>query len=200
MRVLFFDTETTGLPLWREPSWNPNQPHIVDIAAELWDDETMTMIGELDSLINPGVPIPPETSAIHGITDEMVQADGRPAKDVLREFFALVDQAELIVAHSIDFDARLVRIASQRLWNKEWVSPVPTFCTMKATTDLCKIPKANGMRGWKWPKLTEALMHIFGEELDDAHRAKPDMIGCRRIYFHLNPPKIGPAPGGEKLL
>ena len=27
MTILFFDTETTGLPLWREPSDHPDQPN-----------------------------------------------------------------------------------------------------------------------------------------------------------------------------
>ena len=194
MKVLIFDTETTGLPLWREPSSHPGQPHIVDLACELRDGDTMELIGELDCVINPGVPISPEAAAIHGITDEIAVAEGREPKEALRDFFALVDQADKIVAHNIDFDARMVRIAAFRLWNREWVAPVPTFCTMKAMTDVCRIPAANGRRGYKWPKLTEAIRHVFGEELPDAHRARPDMLACRRIYFHLHPAANAPAP------
>ncbi|WBB79981.1 exonuclease domain-containing protein [Micromonospora sp. WMMD882] len=36
-------------------------------------------------LIDPGVPIPPDATARHGITDEMVRADGRPAREALAE-------------------------------------------------------------------------------------------------------------------
>lgn len=194
MRVLFFDTETTGLPIWREPSSHPDQPHIVDLACELRDDATGDLIAEMDCIINPGVPIPAATSAIHGITDEIAQRDGRDPKDALREFFGLVDQADTIVAHGVDFDTRLVRIASFRLWKKEWVSPVPTFCTMKSMTSICRLPSANGRGGYKWPKLTEAIRHVFGEEMPDAHRAKPDMVACRRLYFHLHPAKDAPPP------
>ena len=193
MRILFFDTETTGLPLWREPSSHPDQPHIVDLSCELWDDEAMELIGELDCIINPGVPISPEAAAIHGITDEIARG-GREPKEALTDFFALVDQADKIVGHNIDFDTRMIRIAAFRLWNKEWIAPVPTFCTMKSTTDICRIRKANarGPRDFKWPKLTEAIKHFFDEEMPDAHRARPDMIACRRIYFHLNPPATKP--------
>lgn len=187
MRVLFFDTETTGLPLWREPSSHPGQPHIVDLSCELRDDETMELIGSMDCIINPGVPISPEVAAIHGITDEIARG-GREPKDALTEFFALVDQAEKIVGHNIDFDTRMIRIQAARIWSKDWVAPVPTFCTMKALTNVCRIPSPNGRSGFKWPKLTEAIKHLFGEDMPDAHRAKPDMLACQRIYFHLHPP------------
>ena len=32
MRLLMFDTETTGLPLWKDPSDHPDQPHLVQLA------------------------------------------------------------------------------------------------------------------------------------------------------------------------
>lgn len=36
-------------------------------------------------LIDPGEPIPPDATAVHGITDEMVRAHGRPAREALAE-------------------------------------------------------------------------------------------------------------------
>ncbi|BCL13011.1 3'-5' exonuclease [Micromonospora sagamiensis] len=36
-------------------------------------------------LIDPGVPIPPDATALHGITDDMVRANGRPAHEALAE-------------------------------------------------------------------------------------------------------------------
>ena len=55
MITLLFDTETTGLPIWKEPSDSPDQPHIVDIACDLWDTETKERIDTFDAIINPGV-------------------------------------------------------------------------------------------------------------------------------------------------
>jgi DNA polymerase-3 subunit epsilon len=189
MRVLFFDTETTGLPLWKEPSSHPDQPHIVDLACELWEisGETPELIETLDCLINPGVPISAEVSAIHGITDEMVQADGIEPKDALKRFFALLDRAERVAGHNVDFDIRLIRIAGYRHFAKEWTNPLPTFCTMRRTTNICKILKENPRtrNDYKWPKLSEATRFFFNEELPDAHRAMPDVQASRRIFFHL---------------
>lgn len=35
MKVLFYDTETSGMPLFDQPSSDPRQPHIVQLAAAL---------------------------------------------------------------------------------------------------------------------------------------------------------------------
>lgn len=38
---IFFDTETQGLPLWNDPSEDPRQPHIVQLAAALDDGDVV---------------------------------------------------------------------------------------------------------------------------------------------------------------
>lgn len=189
MRILFIDSETTGFPLFKEPSDHPDQPYIVDLACELWDcdDDKRELADSWETLINPGVPIPPEVSAIHGITDEMVQADGVPnTKAALVDFFSFANRADLIVGHNISFDIRMVRIQMARTYRRKWEATVPTFCTMKASTDICKIPSPY-KRGFKWPKLSEAVKHFFDEDHADAHRAMPDVVAARRIYFHMHP-------------
>ncbi|MEH1011584.1 exonuclease domain-containing protein [Micromonospora sp. CPCC 206060] len=45
---------------------------------------------QTDWLIDPGVPIPPDATDRHGITDERVRADGRPARVALAELHAAV--------------------------------------------------------------------------------------------------------------
>ena len=61
--IIFFDLETTGLSVTKD--------HIVQLSyikvMPNGEEE------EGDILINPGMPIPAETTAIHGITDEMVR-------------------------------------------------------------------------------------------------------------------------------
>ena len=62
--LVVFDIESTGV--------NARQDRIVELAAiRIETDGTET---ERCWLLNPGVPIPPETTAIHGISDEMVKA------------------------------------------------------------------------------------------------------------------------------
>ena len=77
MNTLIFDTETTGLPNWGEPSDHPSQPHIVDIACSLFDPAGCE-IERFDAIINPGVEIPVEASNIHGITTEIAQQRASP--------------------------------------------------------------------------------------------------------------------------
>ncbi|MGT2505722.1 hypothetical protein [Cupriavidus basilensis] len=51
--ILFYDTETSGLPQWSLPSEDPSQPHITQIAAELHDEDTGTTLAFMDLLIRP---------------------------------------------------------------------------------------------------------------------------------------------------
>jgi DNA polymerase-3 subunit epsilon len=61
--IAFFDLETTGV--------NLSTDRIIEVAIiEILQDGTRQVKRKL---LNPGIPIPPETTAIHGITDEMVK-------------------------------------------------------------------------------------------------------------------------------
>lgn len=185
MRILFFDTETTGLPLWREPSDDPRQPHVVEIACELWNDGVAG--GAFHAIVNPGVPIPDEVAAIHGITTEIAAAQGVEPVLALDAFLDLLAEADLLCGHNVSFDVRLMRIMAARHRGEKWDNPLPTFCTMRKTTDICRIlsERPRHAEDWKWPRLTEAYRHFFGEEMDGAHSAATDCAGSRRIYFHL---------------
>lgn len=185
MKVLVLDTETTGLPLWREPSDHPGQPHIVDLGCELYDGEDL--IDSLDIIVNPGVPIPDEVAQIHGITTEIAQRDGVSKAEAIRRFFDLAAQADMLVGHNVSFDIRMIRIDTARVTGAKWENPLPTFCTMLKSVNHCRIlsDRPKHQHDWKWPRLNEAYRHFFGEELVDAHRALPDCQASRRIYFHL---------------
>src|SRR5690606_23279836 len=59
------DFEATGT--------DPQEDRIVSVALVLCTPRGRTLPGGVVTLVNPGVPIPPEASAVHGITDDMVQ-------------------------------------------------------------------------------------------------------------------------------
>lgn len=186
MNVLIFDTETTGLPIWKEPSDHPGQPYVVDLACDLWSgpDE---LIDSYDAIVNPGVEIPDELAKLHGITTEIAIAEGVAMAEALERFFELVARADLIVGHNVSFDIRMMRIENARHRGEKWDNPLPTFCTMRKSTNICQIlsAKPRHEKDWKWPTLSEAVHQLFDEDIDNAHRARPDVDAARRIYFHL---------------
>lgn len=184
--ILVFDTETTGLPVWNEPSDHPDQPHVVDIACSLFD-ATGCEVERFDTIINPGVEIPLEAARIHGVTTEVAQEYGVRPDVAFSAFERLVGKASLIVGHNVDFDIRMMRIMGARVTGEKWDCGLPKFCTMRRTTNICKILKANPRTSndWKWPSLIEAIRFFFNEKHADAHRARPDCDASARIYFHL---------------
>ena len=51
--IFVYDTETTGIPLFDQPSDDPRQPHIVEVAAGLFDMETGARFGEYHAIVRP---------------------------------------------------------------------------------------------------------------------------------------------------
>lgn len=185
MKVLFIDTETTGLPLWGDPSDDPRQPHVVELAAELVDFNTRDTLGKLDFLINNDVVIPDEVIAIHGITREMCAAEGVTPLHAHEQFVELISQADEVVGHQVSFDIRMMRIHGSRVTGEKWENQVPTYCTMKqAHAHVKTLPRKPD--GWVWPpSLADTVKHLLGEDFTEAHRARPDCDAARRIYFHI---------------
>jgi len=100
--VAVVDTETTGL--------YPGRDQLVEIAIMLLEvaRDTGALVRVLDryqALEDPGRPIPPEATAIHGITDAMVKGLRIDRERVA----ALLTRAELVVAHNSGFDKGFVR-------------------------------------------------------------------------------------------
>lgn len=195
--ILFYDTETTGLPDFKSPSDAPHQPHIVQIAALLVDPETRVERAAIDLIIAPdGWAIPAEVAAIHGITTEIAKRAGVSERVAIDLFTDLRGAATIEVAHNIAFDRRIVRIAMLRHlgMTREEIEGdeggVERYCTMKASTGLVNCPPtarmlAAGFTKPKPPKLAECVKHFFGEDLTGAHNALADVRACTRVYFYL---------------
>jgi DNA polymerase-3 subunit epsilon len=185
--LLFLDCETTGLADFNKRARDPSQPHMVQMAAILTDD-LGGALEEHNVLIKPdGWKIPKEASDVHKITDE-IAAIGIAEKHAAEILLAMIRKSQLLVGHNIQFDKFIARIAMRRfelITDEDDVAwkAMPTFCTMRQMTDICRLPgKFEGK--FKWPNLSEACQHI-GKPLVGAHDAMADLRACKEIYFWL---------------
>lgn len=177
--ILFYDTETTGLPDWKSPSGAEHQPHIVELAALLVDTNTRAIQQELNVIVRPdGWTIPDEVSAIHGITTDQAIAEGISEQDAVQQLLDLHAQADTRLGHIQSFDARILRIALKRYFGDEFADAwkdAPSECTAYLAKPLMALKKL--------PKLGEAYEFFFAEPFADAHRAMPDTRACMQVYF-----------------
>lgn len=214
MSIIALDTETTGLPDFRAPSDAPHQPHLVQLAMILLDDD-LNEQASVSLIIRPqGWEIPKQASDIHGITTEKALALGVPEKMATDLYVSLVhgsrpicDGSRKVLAHNADFDIRLMRIAMLRSgYDKTFqeARPVESFCTMKAATPIVNLPPTPKMiaAGFNKPKsasLSECIRHFFGEELEGAHDALVDVRACVRVYRHLQTAQVRVADMGDVI-
>ncbi|MDH0493347.1 3'-5' exonuclease [Comamonas aquatica] len=195
--ALFYDTETTGLPLFKEPSNHPDQPHIVQLAAFLVDLDTRVTLASMDVIIRPdGWTIPDDMTAIHGISTQKALALGIPEAQAVEMLLALRQNATVRIAHNEPFDARIARIGIKRFIDPrdpglvipesdDWKAS-NAECTARLATPICKLPPTAKMRGGnKTPTLLEAYQHFFGQEFSGQHTARGDALACMRVYFAI---------------
>lgn len=191
--ILFWDTETTGFFDDRLPVDHAAQPYIVQLAAQLCEDDGRPVAGFsliVDPGIGDGVSIPERASLVHGITDERAVRLGCSADFALSAFTHLYQRADMVCAHNAKFDKGVTETAISRHYGRVMPLRKPVFCTMEAASPIINLPPTERMRAAgfnkpKPPKLEECIRHFFGEELDGAHDALVDVIACRRVFFHL---------------
>lgn len=164
--ILFFDTETNGLPknYKGSPTDLNNWPRVIQLAWQLYDQDGL--VAESCDLIKPdGWTIPQEKFWIdNGYSTEKSMEFGVPAMDAYDKFVATINDATVMVAHNLDFDYPILVAELIRYGLKADRKPAK-FCTMKSTTDLLQLPSPRGF-GFKWPTLMELHNYCFQEGYD----------------------------------
>lgn len=187
--ILIFDTETTGFHNARLPLNHPDQPYIVQLAAQLCEDDGKPIAG-FNLIIDNGVEIPERAAAVHGITTEKAVQFGVSPTSAFSLFAHFHQRADIIIAHNIKFDKAVIETAMTRHQGSEMRVKKPCYCTMEAATPVINLPPtdrmlAAGFNKPKAPKLEECIKHFFDEELEGAHDAMVDLSACLRVYLHL---------------
>ena len=157
-RAAIVDTETTGT--------DPAQDQVIELAIVVFEYCLETgnvglVVDSYDGLEDPGRPIPPESTAIHGITDAMVA--GQRIDDARVE--ALVKQSGIVIAHNARFDRGFLE------------SRLPIFATVPWACTWQEIPWSEaGIESSKLEYL--AYRHGFFYE---GHRAEIDCLALLEL-------------------
>lgn len=194
---LFFDTETTGLPLkWNAPINDlDNWPRIVQIAW-LYFDKNGNELSSKEYIIKPeGFFIPHDSAKVHGITTDIANEKGIQLKAVLNEFSKILKESKFLIAHNISFDHKVTSAEFLRKKITSNINQIKQICTMESSVDYCKIP-GGVTKPFKFPKLSELHMKLFNKDFQDAHNALVDVKACAKCFFELQ--KLGIIPKHEK--
>jgi len=158
LRPIYYDTETTGIKAERD--------RIIEIAAfDPVNDKTF------ERLINPGIPIPAEATAIHGITDAMVK-EAPSFGEVALELIAFCEGESVLIAHNNDgFDKHFLEHEGKRHaveW-PDWKMLDSLKWARKYRPDL---PRHS----------LQFLRQIYGVEENNAHRALDDVMVLYQVF------------------
>jgi DNA polymerase-3 subunit epsilon len=173
-RVIVLDTETTGL--------DSKSESIIELAmlSVLVDAVSGLPVGPVsiyESFEDPGKPIPAQITEITGIDDAMVK--GQRIDDAA--VTAMVQQADLVVAHNAGFDRPFVEARFPVFAAKAWGCSFQGIDWKKEGSGSAKLEFLASERGWFY----------------DAHRAQVD---CHALLQVLASPLADGQTGLSRLL
>jgi DNA polymerase III epsilon subunit-like protein len=186
MRILFLDTETTGLPKKRSSALEERGvwPDIVSIAWAVYEDGVLCK--KEYSVVQPDSwTIPADSIRIHGITMELAR-QGRPLAEMLGLLAEDLATVDTVVAHNLEFDKNVIYNAykwrlgldPRPLW------PPAEICTMRKSEAELKLPSSFPRPGrFKPPSLKELYVATFNTEPAEQHNSLKDVELLCEIYW-----------------
>ena len=163
-----FDLETTGIDV--ETS-RVVSAHVGVIGSD------GSVLEQTNWLADPGIEIPAQASAVHGITTERARAEGRPAAKVIGEIVAaladLFARRIAVTIYNAPYDLTLLNRDARR-------HSVATLAAPSPVIDPLVIDKAVD-RYRKGKRTLEIAAQYYGVSLLDAHTAGADAVAAGRV-------------------
>lgn len=161
LEFVAFDVETTGL--------SPVANRLVELSGVKFKIDREEF-DTFSTLIDPEVSIPAQVTAIHGITDEMVE--GAPTfKEAVTDFVQWAGSDSVMMAHNAPFDVEFLRVNLARAG-----APCPTNHVVDTLTISREF-----LRETKNHQLKTVVEH-FNLPAGDYHRALADSIHVKGIF------------------
>ncbi|MBM3311453.1 MAG: 3'-5' exonuclease [Candidatus Aminicenantes bacterium] len=186
-KLAFIDCETTGLPATRHFSAEDvsGWPRLVQLAWAIFDNRGRPLENRCHIIRPKGFRIPRDATLIHGISHAQALRSGDDLERVLTDLLqAIAQPGTMLVAHNLAFDLGVIGGELVRTGLPVSLFDLPGICTMKETTDLCRLPRPWG-GGFKWPTLEELHAHLFGGSYDRPHDAGRDVEACAKCFLEL---------------
>jgi DNA polymerase-3 subunit epsilon len=162
--VWVLDCETTGL--------DPRRDRVLSIGAVRLHGRRMFRHVTIDRLVDPGVPVPATSRAIHGISADMLR--GKPAFADLWPELAAAFAGCALVGHNIGFDLACLAAEVDRAGGA-WVDP-PSLCTRLAIGGLALMPDDADL---------EVVAGRFGIHATGRHTALGDALVTAEVWQAL---------------
>jgi DNA polymerase-3 subunit epsilon len=176
-RLAAFDLETTGI--------DSESDRIVTAAVSLVGDGRPPAFHAW--LLDPGIPIPPGASAVHGITTERARAEGRRPLEAVEEIVVLLAEQLRQGIPIVAFNARFDLTCLDREARRHGLTPL-----------LDRVGGATGMlvidpyvldkqvdRFRKGKRTLGAVCAHYNVPLDDAHDSHADALAAARVTWRL---------------
>lgn len=142
-RGVLVDTETTGL--------DPDSDEVIELALLpfAYERDSGAIVGvdqnaALSAFRQPSLPIPPESSKIHGITDAMVKGQTIDAERIR----ALIQPAHIVIAHNAAFDRPMVEKHWPIFEEKHWACSFAEIDWKAEGLGSAKLDYLLWARGW----------------------------------------------------
>lgn len=173
--LLAFDTESTGV--------DPTTARIVTATALVLGMNPGQIV-EKQWLLNPGVPIPDEATAIQGVTTEQATAEGRNPREALPEIVGALSMAWAqgwpVIAYNAPYDLTLLdhelgrhNLPSIAQAGGPGIVIDPLVCDRRL--DMYR----------KGKRTLAAACEFYGVRIDNAHNATDDAIAAARVAWRL---------------
>jgi DNA polymerase III epsilon subunit-like protein len=207
MRVLVFDTETTGLPQTKilNPDTLHQWPTIVQFSYIIYDLSLNDIVESKDYVIKvpESILISEESSKIHGITNEISSKKGILVDEVLNEFFYYLKDVDWIIGHNVSFDINMIKVELLRIiYNKKLITQqlkmykydlhfITNYknicCTLQDSIQFCNIQAIDkfGRPYLKYPKLVELHKKLFDSSPNNLHNSFNDILVTLRCFMKL---------------
>lgn len=162
--IVVFDLETTGT--------SPNKDRIIQFSAQKLN-EKLEVVDELDISMNPGYPISPGASRVHGWTNKDLE-DSPPFKKMAPKIVKFLKDCDFCGHNLVGFDLKMLMAEFERHTKFK----VNTAEGGRRLIDTLKVSRKMRRGGHR---LAECLTHYCGEEIEDAHDGLADVKATVKV-------------------